>query len=148
MSYYVGMSDDVLSIQDLADACNLTRRAVRFYVQQQLIPPPMGLGRGSHYEFRHLHQLRRVLELQEAGHSLEAIRQILAGRAAPEPAAVKPRAPVMPRIWARLTLQEGVELHYDATRHHPDPRQLLRLKRLAQRVFEEDRESDKRKRRI
>lgn len=68
-----------MNIQELADAAGLTRRAVRFYVQQKLIPPPHGLGRGGHYDGGHLEQLMRVRQLQQAGHSLEQVRHILGG---------------------------------------------------------------------
>lgn len=67
-----------LSIGELAEAAGLSRRAVRFYVQRGLLPPPRGKGRGSAYTGDHLARLRRILDLQTAGHSLEAIRQILA----------------------------------------------------------------------
>ena len=72
------MDPEALSIGELADAAGLTRRAIRYYVQQKLLPPPTGRGRGRHYDARHVDQLRRVLDLQAAGHSLEAIRTILA----------------------------------------------------------------------
>jgi DNA-binding transcriptional MerR regulator len=72
------MDSEALSIGELADAAGLTRRAIRFYVQQKLLPPPLGRGRGNHYDARHLSRLRRVIALQQAGHSLEAIRQVLA----------------------------------------------------------------------
>ncbi|MEY4233738.1 MAG: hypothetical protein RL635_705, partial [Chloroflexota bacterium] len=34
-----------MSIAQIAEAVGLTRRAIRFYVQQRLIDPPVGLGR-------------------------------------------------------------------------------------------------------
>ena len=73
------MQSAEMGIGELADAAGLSRRAIRFYVQQGLIPAPLGRGRGRHYDASHLEQLRRVAELQAAGHSLEAIRKILAG---------------------------------------------------------------------
>lgn len=139
------MSSDAMSIGELADAAGLTRRAVRFYVQQKLLPAPTGRGRGSHYDQRHLDQLRRVMELQQAGHSLEAIRQLLdpthppqlprepSGSAAgsarhtdrtPEPANLRSE------LWTRLRIGEGIELSFDATRHNPTVEQLLTLRRL------------------
>ena len=66
-----------MSIGELADAAGLTRRVIRFYVQQKLIPSPTGVGRGKHYGASHLATLRRVLELQKGGHSLEEIRELL-----------------------------------------------------------------------
>ncbi len=73
------MESDTLSIGELADAAGLTRRAIRFYVQQKLIPAPTGLGRGKHYDLSHLARLKHVLQLQRAGHSLEEIRHLQQG---------------------------------------------------------------------
>ncbi|HEX8915915.1 MAG TPA: helix-turn-helix domain-containing protein [Humisphaera sp.] len=147
------MDSDALSIGELADAVGLTRRAIRFYVQQKLIPPPNGRGRGDHYDGRHLAHLRRVLELQQAGHSLDAIRKLLAsdppGRepkgsapgpdAAPAPLAdgraSAPESPPPPAalrasLWTRLSLGEGIELSFDAARFNPTVEQLLRLRQM------------------
>src|SRR5688500_10841057 len=76
------MESGELSISELADAAGLSRRAIRFYVQQKLLPTPLGRGRGKHYDASHLQRLKRIAELQAAGHSLDAIRRILEGGAA------------------------------------------------------------------
>ena len=70
----------MMSVGELADAAGLSRRAVRFYVQQKLLSAPAGRGRGCHYDGSHLERLRKIADLQTAGHSLDAIRQILDGR--------------------------------------------------------------------
>src|SRR5687768_76876 len=123
MSYYAGMPTAELSIAELADAAGLSRRAIRFYVQQRLLPAPSGRGRGRHYDPSHLERLRRIAELQSAGHSLDAIRRILEGGresmstlSAPEPQARRPRVrpALSAELWTRLRLSDGVELHFDA----------------------------------
>jgi DNA-binding transcriptional MerR regulator len=160
MSYCVGMDEVSFGIGELADAAGLSRRAIRFYVQQKLVPPPNGRGRGDHYDRRHLDQLRRVLELQRAGHSLDAIRRLLspsdsrgfvqeerggdlgpavqAGSAGDSGPAAEPLGSlggaVKASLWTRVSLGEGIELSFDATRFNPTAEQLLRLR---QRVREE-----------
>ena len=62
------------SIGQLADQANVSRRTVHFYVQQELIDPPEGRGRGSFYTARHLEQLQRVLKLQREGLPLRQIQ--------------------------------------------------------------------------
>lgn len=71
------MQHDRLSIGELADAAGLTRRAIRFYVQQKLIPAPHGLGRGKHYDASHLQKLLQIIKLQRSGHSLDHIRHLM-----------------------------------------------------------------------
>src|SRR3954452_11432244 len=119
------MESGELSIGELADAANLSRRAVRFYVQQKLLPTPLGRGRGRHYDRSHLDRLRQIAELQSAGHSLDAIRQILDGK--PAPSALKAESdngarPVRSKpalsaeLWTRIRLMDGVELSFDSTK--------------------------------
>ena len=69
------MISEELSIGDLADAAGLSRRAVRYYVQQGLLQPPLGRGRGRHYDRSHLDRLRRIGGLQQAGFLVEGLRE-------------------------------------------------------------------------
>jgi hypothetical protein len=99
------------SIDDLADLAGITRRTVRFYVHEGLLPAPLGVGRGSHYDQSHLDRLLEVRRLQESGRSLEDIR---AGRTPKHVVARPPAAQALaiPRsAWRRLELAPGVELH-------------------------------------
>lgn len=134
-----------MDIGQLADAAGLTRRAVRFYVQRGLLPPPLGLGRGRHYDATHLARLRQLQELQAAGHSLDAIGRILSGEDADAVAPPVPRTESPPprrakptlsaELWTRLRVVEGVELHFDATRHRPDVERLRALRDAIRDVF-------------
>ncbi len=84
------MSDAVLyGIGDLADLGGVSRRTVRYYVQEGLLPAPLGLGRGSHYGPAHLEQLLKVKAMQEAGRTLDEIKRALTGRG--QDAAREPR---------------------------------------------------------
>src|SRR5438477_2383187 len=112
------MDSHRLSIEQLADAAGLTRRGIRFYVQQGLIPSPHGVGRGKHYDKSHLDRLLRVRELQNSGHSLDEIRTILTGglpTKVGKPVASVARAirPVLrAQLWRRLWIIDGVELSF------------------------------------
>ena len=104
------------NIQELADLGGVTRRTVRYYVQRGLIPPPLGVGRGSHYRAEHLAALQRVRGLQEAGVALDAI-PLHGGPAArptppPRPSAPAPAPTPAPRPshWTRVVVADGVEL--------------------------------------
>src|SRR3954451_23730351 len=101
------MDRDRLSIDELADAAGLTRRGVRFYVQSGLLPAPLGVGRGRHYDASHLERLRRVRELQAQGHSLEEIRQIVEGKSmvteVTKPGAARVVQPVLrAELWRKV----------------------------------------------
>jgi len=103
-------------IADLAELGGVSRRTVRYYVQENLLPPPFGLGRGDHYGPAHLDRLLQVKALQEAGRTLEEIRRTLGGpparRAEIAELSASPRHEPPPReLWRRLMLADGVELH-------------------------------------
>ena len=138
------MANGQLSLDELADRMGLTRRAVRFYVQRGLLPPPLGLGRGRHYDQHHLETLRRIQELQSAGHSLDAIGKILAGQdvpaqaqdsaVSPPPLAASRRTELAAELWTRLRLAPGFELHFDAG-EHPTTDQLMQIRRAVRRIL-------------
>jgi DNA-binding transcriptional MerR regulator len=118
----------------------------------------LGLGRGKHYDQRHEDTLKRIQELQAAGHSLDAIKKILssagdsdvvpiaAGAPPARPAEApeipqhrpRPRAMLSAQLWTRLRIAPGVEIHLDASRHNPTVEQLLALREAVQRIFEND----------
>lgn len=115
------------AIGDLARLAGVSRRTVRYYVQEGLIPPPLGLGRGNHYGPEHLEQILRVKTLQEAGRTLDEIRRGPEAR----PLADQPRAAESPAtvrsLWRRITLAPGVELHVAGDRRLPTPGTLNEL---------------------
>jgi DNA-binding transcriptional MerR regulator len=62
-------------IKDLSEITEVSRRAVRYYVQRGLLAAPLGAGRGSYYTHEHLQQLLALKEAQEKGYSLEEIEE-------------------------------------------------------------------------
>ncbi len=108
------MTADVrYSIGDLAALGGVSRRTVRYYVQEGLIPEPLGRGRGDHYGEAHLAQLLRVKAMQEAGRTLDEIRRALAGASVSRDFVQSlPTTPALgSSVWRRIELAEGVELH-------------------------------------
>lgn len=120
---------DLYSIDELADLGGVSRRTVRYYVQEGLLPSPLGVGRGRHYGRPHLDRLLEVKAWQEAGLSLDEIR----ARRAPAPASgsgsVTPRLsrPLPRSTWRRLSLAPGVELHVAQDVRLPAPGRLDEL---------------------
>lgn len=102
-------------IDELCRLTGFSRRTIRYYVQNGLVDPPAGRGRGGYYSDAHVGQLTRIRELQEQGYRLEAIRGMIARMSAlPEVAAAPPasRPPETPHYaWTRYAVAPGVELH-------------------------------------
>ena len=112
------------AVGDLADLGGVSRRTVRYYVQEGLLPTPLGVGRGNHYGPEHLEQLLKVKSLQESGRTLDEIRQALKQKSHRAE-----RAPGPPErtIWRRLTLAPGVELNVASDVRLPPPGKLAEL---------------------
>ena len=121
------MTDEArYAIGDLADLGGVSRRTVRYYVQEGLLPAPLGVGRGNHYGPAHLERLLKVKALQEDGRTLDEIRQALNHRSRrtedPKPPPAPERA-----IWRRITLAPGVELNVAGDVRLPSPGKLSEL---------------------
>jgi DNA-binding transcriptional MerR regulator len=119
-------------IEELCGLTGFSRRTVRYYVQEGLVDPPAGRGRGGYYSDRHVAQLARIRRLQDEGYRLEAIRGRVAapaaadaalppGQSAPSiaPAPERalrdaPPAGAMGSSWTRHVVARGVELHLSA----------------------------------
>ena len=119
------------AIGDLATLGGVSRRTVRYYVQEGLIPAPLGLGRGNHYTAEHLEQLLRVKAMQEAGRTLDEVRRAVGAAARQRPGgqpdeetadSAPPRS-----LWRRIALAPGVELHVASTARLPSPARLREL---------------------
>jgi len=61
----------------LAALCGVSERTVRYYVEEGLLPPPRGRGRGAHFDDDHLVRLRLIKAMQQAGNDLGAIGEYL-----------------------------------------------------------------------
>jgi hypothetical protein len=123
----VDAQQGLYNIDELADLGGVSRRTVRYYVQEGLIPAPLGVGRGRHYGPSHLERLLEVKARQEAGLSLDQIRARRTpapGSSRPEP---RPPQPFPRSTWRRLTLAPGVELHVSHDIRLPAPGRLDEL---------------------
>jgi len=130
------------SVGQLAELGGVSRRTVRYYVQEGLIPAPYGVGRGSHYGTKHLEEILRVKAMQEQGMTLETIRR----RISSESTASVPMADVhalVPRSrWTRMELMPGVEIHISSRRRVPTPTELEELADWCRRRFRQDTEEN------
>jgi DNA-binding transcriptional MerR regulator len=131
-------------LDELAELGGVSRRTVRYYIQEDLLPAPYGVGRGPHYGSEHLDALLRVRSLQEAGRTLDEIRR---------PAPVRerrrlvapPTSPPVVSAWRRIALAPGVELHVSGDARLPSAAALDALKdwcRASLSRGDEDRDAD------
>jgi DNA-binding transcriptional MerR regulator len=131
--------------ETLAFRAGVPLRTVRFYVQEKLIDPPLGRGRGAHFTDHHLIQLQQARTLQNAGFTLEAIRErgddLTLGLKAMEthdamrrqlglgrsPERAEGDDELDPADCIRIPMADGVELMVSQDRPLPSPRQLVEI---------------------
>jgi DNA-binding transcriptional MerR regulator len=65
------------TIKELSDLTGFSRRTIRFYVQENIIEPPSGRGKGGFYYESHLSNLLTIRLLQEQKLNLNSIKDIL-----------------------------------------------------------------------
>ena len=119
------MADDPqYAVGELAALGGVERRTVRYYVQEGLLQPPHGVGRGNHYGPEHLERLLKVKALQEGGRSLDEIRRILNKK---KGESLEADAPPERSVWRRITLAPGVELNISGDVRLPSPGKLTEL---------------------
>jgi DNA-binding transcriptional MerR regulator len=67
------------TISELAEAAEVTIRTIRYYVAEDVLPPPLGSSRASIYTEEHLNRLRLIKILKEEFLPLQEIRALLSG---------------------------------------------------------------------
>ena len=67
------------TISELAEAAEVTIRTIRYYVAEDVLPPPLGSSRASVYTEEHLNRLRLIKILKEEFLPLQEIRTLLSG---------------------------------------------------------------------
>jgi DNA-binding transcriptional MerR regulator len=98
------MAEKQYTIEDLCQLTGYSRRTIRYYVQEGILEPPAGRGRGGFYFDSNLERLRQIRTLQGQGLKLSQIQVLLSGGERPEPFPLR-------EAWLRYPVCEGVEIH-------------------------------------
>ena len=126
-------NERTFDLEELAALTGTPVRTVRFYIQEGLVPRPLGLGRGAHYGAEHLETLLAIRRWQNAGLSLERIRELLAGEPV-EPPLVRRAGTV--EVWSHLVIRPGVELQIEPGQAGLTPEQTRQLFRAVLEAFD------------
>lgn len=124
MSNIVSMSDENnlrYSLDELAALVDVPRRTLRYYIQHGLVDRPIGEKRGAYYTSRHVEQLLELRKWQQAGLSLERIREVLYGGEAGDVPPPQRRTPGSVEVWSHLYVADGVEVVLEPSRAQLSP---------------------------
>ena len=133
--------DRTYTLEELCTLVDLPKRTIRYYMQIGLVDRPEGLNRGAKYYARHLEQLLGIRKWQDAGLSLERIRELLI---APDPNAppLKPRAAGSVEVWSHLVVAPGVELTIEPGQAGLAPEQVRALFRAVMAAYSQIQQGD------
>jgi DNA-binding transcriptional MerR regulator len=110
------MKEKKYSIKELSDLTGFTRRTIRYYIQEGLLEPPAGRGRGGFYYDSHLQRLLYIKSMQNRGLSLYAIRE-MEGKSSQS---FKDEQ----EIWVRHKIHPGLEIN---VAHSLEKRELKKI---------------------
>ncbi|MBF0220172.1 MAG: MerR family transcriptional regulator [Gammaproteobacteria bacterium] len=123
--------DNSFSMAELCKLVEMSPRTIRFYITQGLVDAPGVRGRGAKYGAKQLEQLLTIQKWQQSGLNLEAIKRLLQQGDSPEQ--LLPRdEPGTIKIWSRITLASGIELHIQPEMAQLTPQQLRQLNQTIQ----------------
>ena len=125
------MNENAYTIDRLCELTGYSRRTIRYYVQEGLISPPAGRGRGGYYYDSHLDRLLEIRALQDRGMKLGSIRRML------ESEALDDTAQPAREVWIRCPVAEGVEIHFTRAVESGKRKELAEIVRAAKLLLEE-----------
>ena len=123
-------------VDELASLAGLNTRTVRYYIQQGLIDRPFGEKRGAYYVQRHLERLIELRKWQEAGLSLDRIREILHAPGSGTLPPARRREPGSVEVWSHLYVADGVELMLEPGRSGLSPEAVREFTRGVMALYE------------
>ncbi len=105
------MMQSKFSLEELSSQLAMSKRTIRFYIQQGLVDRPEGQKRGSYYVERHLLQLSNIQQWQKAGYSLERIRECHEQGLTPAETLPPSHHGIIASVWSRFVVVNGLELN-------------------------------------
>lgn len=137
------MNTPSYSLHEVATHAGLSGRTVRYYIELGLVDRPDGETRAATYGARHLNRLIQIRKWQEAGLSLDEIRDAIEQGLQPATAARRASAPGSVEVWSRLTVADGVELNIEPGRAGLKSEEVRALFRQVMRAYETIRKESK-----
>jgi DNA-binding transcriptional MerR regulator len=119
------------SIEELCELSGFSRRTVRYYVQQGILEPPAGRGRGGLYYDSHLERLLHLKAHQEKGLKLSEIQKIFSEVIGPSPETTR-------EVWVKYPVIAGIEIHISRDLEAAERKKVLKILRIAKEIFKGD----------
>ena len=120
------------TIEEISILTGFSRRTIRYYIQENIIRPPSGRGRGGFYYNSHLSDLLKIRSLQEKGVNLSFIKDILKGTEQ----VVKEDSQIYTRdLRVRYKIVPGLEINISRSLEEKKSKKILEIIRLIKSNF-------------
>ena len=123
------MENKQYTIKDLCNITGYARRTIRYYIQEGLVDPPAGRGRGGFYFDSHLKRLLEIKSLQDKGLKLASIHEFLKKGEEPKLLSVR-------ELWIKYPIDEGIEIHINRDLEEKERKKVEEVIRVARSIFE------------
>jgi len=125
------MSKKQYTIEELSELTGFSRRTIRYYIQEGLLDPPAGRGRGGFYYDSHMQKLLQIKSLQDRGLTLAAIAELLQAEE------LEPAIPSRD-IWIRYSIVPGLEININRELEQSKLKAISEILKISKALLEED----------
>ncbi|WP_406043124.1 MerR family transcriptional regulator [Succinimonas sp.] len=125
------------TLEELSALTSLSRRTIRFYMQIGIVPRPEGANRGAYYLVSHLDRLLEIRKWQNAGISLNRIRELLDNSAGAADIPARRRSTGDISVKSHIFLRPGAELVIDPAEAGFTPEEVRELTQGIMRCFDQ-----------
>lgn len=125
------MSSNKYTIDELCELSGYPRRTIRYYIQEGLLEPPAGRGRGGFYYDSHLAQLRQIRSLQEMGMSLVSITEFIKAGKRTEISCARD-------VWIKYRITPGMEISVRRDLEEIAGKKVLEIIKIAKSILREE----------
>ena len=120
------------TIEEISILTGFSRRTIRYYIQENIIEPPSGRGRGGFYYNSHLSDLLKIRSLQEKGLNLSFIKDILKGT---EQIVIEDSQIYARDLRVRYKIVPGLEINISRSLEEKKSKKILEIIRLIKSNF-------------
>ena len=126
------------TLDELCTLTDISKRTVRFYMQEGLVDRSEGQRKGAYYLEKHLLQLLEIKKWQQAGLSLDRIKDIMKGEDEDKNIPpIKPQQPGSLEVWSHLNIADGIQLQIEPNRSGLTSEQIRKLLKSVMNNYEE-----------
>ncbi len=131
------MHESKYTMEEICEATGISRRTIRYYIQEGLLAPPAGRGRGGFYNDSHLARLNEIRSMRERGMRLAGIARVLKGAAEPSEPENDEHTPWERTVLARYEISPWLSIEVRRDMEEQEARKVQEIIRFARALLDE-----------